>query len=127
MAAPGDELAIHGDYLWTDMHVTVSVAGTSAPPQPMATATTDGTGHLEVRALVPDLRAGNYRVIVTASTGEQLEADLVVQSPDMALPVAIGFLALLAVVVGAGWYTRRGSARRPGRPRTTAEAPRPTG
>jgi hypothetical protein len=102
VAAPGTDLAIHGDFLWTDMPVTVSLAGAQAPRDPIATATTDGTGHLEVRAVLPDMRAGKYRVVVTAATGETVEADLIVETTDLILPLAIGFVVLLVIVLAVG-------------------------
>jgi hypothetical protein len=112
VAAPGTELSIHGDFLWTDMPVTVTVSGAAAPREPIATATTDGTGHLEVRAVLPDLRAGTYTVVVTAASGETIEAGLVVESSSLAMPLAIGFGALLIGVVALGAVARARSGRR---------------
>ncbi len=102
IAPPGSEVAIHGDFLWTDMPVVITLAGTSAPREPIATALTDGQGHLEARATLPDLRAGKYRIIVTAEDGETVEAELIVQTGDLLLPIAIGFGTLILVVLGVG-------------------------
>jgi hypothetical protein len=112
IAAPGAELSIHGDFLWTDMPVTVALSGAAAPRAPIATAVTDGTGHLEVRAVLPDLRAGTYTVVVMAASGETIEAGLVVESTSLALPLALAFGALLVVAVALGALARARSGRR---------------
>jgi len=107
VAEPGTNLSIHGDYLWTDMEVVITLSGPTAPGDPIGTAVTDGTGHLEATATLPEVRPGNYEVVVTAASGETVSTGLVVPSPAVVLPIAIGFGLLALVVVGFGAWTRR--------------------
>ena len=107
VADPGTQLSIHGDYLWTDMPVAITLSGPSAPREPIATAMTDGTGHLEATAILPEVRPGNYELVVTADSGETVSAGLVVRARSVALPILAGFAVLALVVIGAGAWTRR--------------------
>ena len=114
MVTPGAEVSIHGDFLWTDMPVTITLQRPAAAVLPLAQTTTDGQGHLEARAVMPDVRAGNYTVIVTAESGEAIEVPIEIRAADLTLPIAAVFALLIAGVFALGaWLRRRPVAATP--------------
>jgi hypothetical protein len=114
VAPPGAEVSIHGDYLWTDMAVTITLVRAGTRDLPLGTAQTDGQGHLEARATLPDLRAGSYQMVVTSAGGEGVETEFVVQAADLTIPIAAVFALLIAGVFAVGaWLRRRPVAATP--------------
>lgn len=114
VANPGDELSIHGEFLWTDASVSASIVGRAGAARSIGTATTLGSGALEMRARVPDdMPLGVYEVVVTSSTGESVSVELVIQPELPILPLLAvgGSLLAVALVVLAASRRRSGSVR----------------
>jgi hypothetical protein len=114
IANPGDKLSIHGEFLWTDDMVNASIVGRAGAARSIGTATTLGSGALEMRARVPDdMPSGVYEVVVTSSAGELVSVELVVQPALAILPfVAIGGgLAAAAFALSTAWRRREAMPR----------------
>ena len=106
---PGEEVTIHGTFLWTDADVSVSIVGRAGAARIIGTAATLGDGSLEMRARVPDdMPAGIFRVVVTTSSGDTVDVELVIDPPFPFVPTAAAVAAILAV----SWVLRSTSRRR---------------
>jgi hypothetical protein len=113
IAHPGDEISIHGENLWTDATVTVSVVGRAGATRALPGGITGGNGTLELRARLPeDLPAGRFQIIVTNEAGEQVGTELIVEPAVPVVPIAIALAALGAVALVAISARRRQRTRR---------------
>jgi hypothetical protein len=112
IANPGDQLSIHGEFLWTEDTVSASIVGRAGAERSVGTATTLGNGALEMRARVPDdMPSGVYEVVVTSSSGETVSVELVIQAdfPILPLLALAGAFGVVAVVALAAWRRKTGS------------------
>lgn len=101
IAQPGQELLIHGTYLWSDATITLTLVAIDGTSSPMGTTTTDGNGTLSTPQRLPeDTRPGSYMILLQTASGETRHVDLVVE-PRPGLPVpALAGGALFAIVGG---------------------------
>ena len=119
VVAPGDAINVHGDALWTESPVTVTLVDGSGTQRTVATSVTSAAGALEIATRVPDdLATGTWEVVVANDAGEHVEGQVIVRSsiPIAALVggavvVAATATTLIAAIVVA---RRRGTPDTPG-------------
>ncbi|TAL11955.1 MAG: hypothetical protein EPO00_02645 [Chloroflexota bacterium] len=115
VAHPGDQVTIHGAYLWTDSHVVISIVGRAGASRTIGSATTFGDGSLEANARVPsDMPDGRFRVVVTSEAGDFVDVELVVEAPFPVIPAfsVLGGVMAALFVARSMWH-RRAAGRHP--------------
>jgi len=86
--------------------VSASIVGWAGAARSIGTATTLGNGALEMGARVPDdMPSGVYEVVVTSSTGESVEVELVIEPdlPVLPLVALAGGLAAASLALGLAY------------------------
>lgn len=100
IAHPGEAIAVHGAFLWTDADVTVTLVGRAGASRTIGSAVTRGDGSLEMTTRVPDdMPTGTFRVAVMTSSGDSVDVELVIEPPFPIIPAAVITGSLLAVIL----------------------------
>lgn len=113
IAHPGDDLVVHGQFLWTDQPVTVAIVSSAGISRQIGSSMTLGDGSLEARVRVPvDLATGVTEIVVTNSVGETAAVELVVTPVGLSMPVGVAVAAVIALALLAALGAGRLAGRR---------------